>query len=162
MKHQQILFQPIGTIRTPYIDKAPYQPFEDKLSRFEVEVYPEFEDGLNGLDSFRYLMIFFYMDKAKSSNELMIDVSWAGIRTGVFSTRSPERPNPIGFSVVKLESVKGNILHVKEIDILDGTPLLDIKPCVPEFDFSKVTKTGWLEKSVHKLPETRDDGRFIK
>ncbi len=64
--------------------------------------------------------------------------------------------------MVELEKVDGNLLLVKDIDIVDGTPLLDIKPCVPQFDFSKVTKTGWLENAVHDLEETKDDGRFIE
>ncbi len=150
MKPQAILFQPIGTIRTPYIDKAPYQPYEDKLSRFEVEVYPEFEAGLEGLDSFRYLMLFFYLDRAKISNELMIDVSWAGIRTGVFSTRSPERPNPIGFSIVKLLERKGNILSISGIDAFDDTPLIDIKPYLLELDSKSDANNGWVDKLEDK------------
>ncbi len=150
MKHQQILFQPIGTIRTPYIDKAPYQPYEDKLSRFEVEVYPEFEAGLNGLDSFRYLMLFFYMDRVKPSDKLMIDVSWAGIRTGVFSTRSPERPNPIGFSIVKLLGREGNVLRISGIDAFDDTPLIDIKPYLLELDSKKDANNGWVDQLEDK------------
>ena len=79
---------------------------------------------------------------------------------GVFATRSPSRPNPIGFSVVRLVKVEKNVLYVRDIDIIDGTPLLDIKPYVPEFDIREVEKTGWLEKNVHKLSTSKDDGRF--
>jgi tRNA (Thr-GGU) A37 N-methylase len=79
---------------------------------------------------------------------------------GVFATRAPGRPNSIGLSVVRLSSVEGNKLHILDVDMLDKTPVLDIKPLVPEFDFRKVEKIGWLEKNVDKLPDSRDDGRF--
>lgn len=80
---------------------------------------------------------------------------------GVFATRAPSRPNPIGISVVRLIKVEGNILHIKDVDIVDGTPLLDIKPYVPEFDMRAVERTGWLKQKLHKLPTSKDDGRFI-
>jgi len=81
---------------------------------------------------------------------------------GVFAMRGPSRPNSIGISIVRLVRVEGNILHIQDIDIVDGTPLLDIKPYVPEFDIREVEKTGWLEKNVHKLSTSKDDGRFTK
>ena len=79
---------------------------------------------------------------------------------GIFAMRGPSRPNPVGLSVVCLIAVKKNVLHIKDVDIVDGTPLLDIKPYVPEFDTREVGKIGWLAKNVHKLPKMRDDGRF--
>ena len=81
---------------------------------------------------------------------------------GIFAIRGPSRPNPIGITVVRLVKIEENILHVQDVDIVDGTPLLDIKPYVPEFDAKEVEKIGWLEKNVHKLPNSKDDGRFIK
>ena len=81
---------------------------------------------------------------------------------GVFATRAPCRPNPIGISVVRLIKVNGNLLHVQDLDIIDGTPLLDIKPYVPEFDVREVERIGWLEKNVHKLLTSKDDGRFTR
>ena len=80
---------------------------------------------------------------------------------GVFATRAPSRPNPIGISIVRLVKVDGNMLYIKDVDIVDGTPLLDIKPYVPEFDTRKVEKIGWLGKNVNKLSKARDDGRFL-
>jgi tRNA (Thr-GGU) A37 N-methylase len=79
---------------------------------------------------------------------------------GVFAIRGPNRPNPIGISAVCLVKIEENILHIQDVDIVDGTPLLDIKPYVPEFDIREVAKTGWLEKNMHKLSASRDDGRF--
>jgi len=79
---------------------------------------------------------------------------------GVFAMRGPSRPNPIGISVVCLVRVEGNMLHIRDVDIVDGTPLLDIKPYIPEFDIREVERIGWLEKSVHRLSESKDNGRF--
>ncbi|HCK99278.1 MAG TPA: hypothetical protein DHW42_04135 [Candidatus Marinimicrobia bacterium] len=81
---------------------------------------------------------------------------------GVFTTRAPARPNPIGISTVRLVRVEENILHIQDLDIVDGTPLLDIKPYVPEFDIRDVEKIEWLEKNLHKLYTSKDDERFVK
>jgi tRNA-Thr(GGU) m(6)t(6)A37 methyltransferase TsaA len=80
---------------------------------------------------------------------------------GVFSTRAPRRPNPIGLSVVRLVKVEGATLHIEDVDIADGTPLLDIKPYVPEFDVRKVERIGWLSKKTDKALEVKADERFI-
>jgi tRNA-Thr(GGU) m(6)t(6)A37 methyltransferase TsaA len=81
---------------------------------------------------------------------------------GIFAIRGPARPNPIGMSVTQLIRVEDNKLHIRDIDIIDGTPLLDIKPYVPAFDAIETEKTGWLQKNLHKLKTSTDDGRFIK
>ncbi len=79
---------------------------------------------------------------------------------GVFAIRVPKRPNPIGLSVVRLERIEGRILHVEGVDVLDGTPLLDIKPYVPDFDGQGEVRTGWLEQTSRKAQDKRSDGRF--
>lgn len=81
---------------------------------------------------------------------------------GVFATRAPSRPNPIGISIVRLTRAEGNILYIRNVDIIDGTPLLEIKPYVPEFDVQEAEKKVWLEKNVNKLQKLKDDGRFAK
>lgn len=81
---------------------------------------------------------------------------------GVFATRAPARPNRIGLSVVRLMKIRGNILEIQDLDIVDGTPLLDIKPYIPEFDVRKVKEIGWLKRKVNKLPTSKDDGRFSR
>jgi tRNA-Thr(GGU) m(6)t(6)A37 methyltransferase TsaA len=81
---------------------------------------------------------------------------------GVFATRAPRRPNSIGLSVVKVLKVEGNIIHVAGLDIVEGTPLLDIKPYIPQFDNRENARIGWLEANIDKLPITKDDGRFEK
>jgi tRNA-Thr(GGU) m(6)t(6)A37 methyltransferase TsaA len=84
------------------------------------------------------------------------------VERGVFATRAPSRPNSIGISVVKLNKIEYNILHIENIDIIDGTPLLDIKPYLPDFDSETEIKKGWLESKINKLPSAKDDGRFKK
>ena len=80
---------------------------------------------------------------------------------GLFATRAPARPNPIGLSVVRLVSIENTTLHIQDVDIIDGTPLLDIKPYVPAFEAETTVKIGWLEEHVNQLPSTKDDGRFV-
>jgi len=79
---------------------------------------------------------------------------------GIFATKAPKRPNPIGISVVRLDKVEGALLHIRDVDIVDGTPLLDIKPYVPKIDAREVQKTGWLENKIEKLSNAKSDGRF--
>ena len=79
---------------------------------------------------------------------------------GIFAIRGPSRPNPIGLSIVRLQKVEGTQLHIQDVDIVDGTPLLDIKPYVPAFDARTTTRIGWLKQRIQQLPEARDDGRF--
>ena len=81
---------------------------------------------------------------------------------GIFAIRGPNRPNPIDITIVRLARIEENILHIKDLDIVDGTPLLDIKPYVPEFDIQEVAKIGWLEKTVHKFSTSKDEGRFME
>jgi tRNA-Thr(GGU) m(6)t(6)A37 methyltransferase TsaA len=81
---------------------------------------------------------------------------------GVFATRSPARPNPIGLSLVRLLKIDGNTLHVKGIDVIEGTPVLDIKPYIPKFDDRRATRIGWFSSKISKVAETKDDGRFCK
>jgi tRNA-Thr(GGU) m(6)t(6)A37 methyltransferase TsaA len=79
---------------------------------------------------------------------------------GVFATRAPSRPNPIGLSIVRLLGIEGNVLRVENVDIVDGTPLLDIKPYVPQFDHTEAERTGWLEATGYRVEETISDDRF--
>ena len=83
------------------------------------------------------------------------------VERGIFSIRAPSRPNPIGISTVKLNKIEGNVLYIENVDIVDGTPLIDIKPYVPKFDVFDADKIGWLEKNIDKLSSSKDDGRFI-
>ena len=160
---QKIKFVPIGKIRSPFTEPpgGPIQPSGAKGIAGTVEVLPEFAEGLKDLEGFSHIILIYYFHLSKKPS-LLVTPFMDEHQHGVFATRASSRPNPIGFSVVKLEKVIGNILHITDVDIVDGTPLLDIKPCVPEFDFREVTNTGWLEKTVHKLGNAVDDGRFAE
>lgn len=158
-----IKFKPIGTIYSPFKEPlgVPIQTSGAKGIEGSVEVFAEFLEGLKDIDGFSHIILIYYFHLSKKQS-LLVTPFMDKHQHGVFATRAPARPNPIGFSVVKLEKVEGNLLLVKDIDIVNGTPLLDIKPCVPQFDFSKVTKTGWLENADHDIADVKDDGRFVE
>lgn len=158
-----IKLKSIGIIHSPFKKPhgVPIQPSGARGIEGRVEVFPEYLEGLTDIDGFSHIILIYYFHLAKKAS-LSVMPFMDNNTHGVFATRASARPNPIGFSVVELEKVDGNILLVKDIDIVEGTPLLDIKPCVPQFDFRKVTKTGWLENAVHELAVTKDDGRFVE
>ncbi len=158
---QEIKYKPIGIVHSPH--KAPkgtpIQPLAATDVAAIVEIFPEFTEGLTDLDGFSHIIILYHCHLVGKSS-LKVRPYMDKNAHGIFSTRAPSRPNPIGLSVVRLESVEGNMLHIQDVDILDETPVLDIKPFVPEFDMRQIEKIGWLEKNVHKLSESKDDGRF--
>jgi tRNA-Thr(GGU) m(6)t(6)A37 methyltransferase TsaA len=114
---------------------------------------------LQDLDGFSHIMLFYHCHQAQPYR-LLIKPFLDDAERGLFATRSPARPNPIGFSIVRLIRIEKQILYVEDIDIIDRTPLLDIKPLVPEFDTRKVDRIGWLEKKVANVKKKVDDGRF--
>jgi len=158
-----IKFKPIGTIYSPFKEPlgVPIQTSGAKGIEGSVEVFAEFLEGLKDIDGFSHIILIYYFHLSKKPS-LLVTPFMDKHQHGIFATRAPARPNPIGFSVVNLEKVEGNLLLVKDIDIVNGTPLLDIKPCVPQFDFSKVTKTGWLENADKDIADVKDDGRFVE
>lgn len=160
-KMERICYTPIGIVHSPFRETkgTPIQPAGAKGVEGTVEVFPEFAEGLTDLEGFSHIYLIYHFHLSKGS-PLIVRPYMEDREHGVFATRSPSRPNPIGMSVVRLDGIEGRILRVIELDIIDGTPLIDIKPCVPQFDYRKVERIGWLEKNVHRLPETRDDGRF--
>lgn len=135
--------RPIGVIRSPFREQAntPIQPSRSQALG-EVEVFPEFVGGLQDVDGFSHLFLL-YVFHCSSGYSLLVQPFLDGQLRGLFATRYPCRPNPIGLSVVGLRERRGNVLEVEGIDVLDGTPLLDIKPYVPEFDVRTSVKTGW-------------------
>ena len=159
----EIRYKPIGIIHSPYKEPrgTPIQPTAAKDVEGTVEIFHEYAEGLKDIEGFSHIILVYHFHLSKEFS-LKIKPYMDNSLRGVFATRSPSRPNPIGISVVRLIRVKGNILHIRDVDIVDGTPLLDIKPYVPEFDVRKVEKIGWLEKKVKKLHKTKDHGRFTK
>lgn len=159
----EIVYNPVGFVRSPFKSSkgTPIQPKEAKGVKAQVFVKKEYSEGLKDLEGFSHIILICHLHLSKGYNLKVRPFMDDNLR-GVFSTRAPKRPNSIGLSTVKLNKVEGNILFVEEIDILDGTPVLDIKPYVPEFDRREAERIGWLKNVIHKLPEKKDNGRFLK
>lgn len=141
-----IVLHPIGTIHTPHKNKseAPIQPSRAEGAEGVVEVFPEYEEGLSDLEGFSHIYLLFYFHKS-AGYSLKVTPYLENKLRGLFATRSPNRPCGIGLSVVRLLKIEGNKLYIKDADMLDGTPLLDIKPFTDEFDKRTEIKVGWLE-----------------
>ena len=152
---------PIGIIHSPYksIEDMPIQPKGASEVSGHVIVNEEYVDGLQDLDGFSHIYLLYRFHKAKRTEMLVIPFMDEKTR-GVFSTRSPLRPNHIGLSIVKLTGIEANNVFVKGIDVLDGTPLLDIKPYMEEFDAVKNSVSGWLRASDEEIRKKRSDKRF--
>jgi len=152
----------IGTIHSPFREPGnmPIQPTGAKGIAGEVEVFDRYVAGLKDLDGFSHIYLLFHFHKA-SRTELMVVPYMDSVKRGVFATRSPLRPSRIGISIVELISVNKNRLKVHGVDILDGTPLLDIKPYVPEFDHRPDASSGWLATVDEDVRNTRSDNRFV-
>ena len=157
-----VVYKAIGVVRTPFKQPrgTPIQPSAAADAEGVVEVFEEFADGLCDLQGFSHIILLYHFHLV-SGWALKVKPYMDTQERGVFATRSPKRPNPIGMSVVRLLRVEGNRLFVRGVDILDGTPLLDIKPYVPQFNAGGEVRIGWLERNIVKLPRMRDDGRFV-
>jgi tRNA (adenine37-N6)-methyltransferase len=136
--------KPIGIIHSPFKSKqeTPIQPFRSKAVG-EIEVFREYERGLDDIESFSHLILIYKFHRSRGFSLKVKPVMDDRLR-GLFATRVPRRPNQIGLSVVKLIRHRGNILFVNGIDVIDGTPLLDIKPYVPEFNSGEEVRTCWI------------------
>jgi tRNA-Thr(GGU) m(6)t(6)A37 methyltransferase TsaA len=141
----EILLHPIGVIHSPFTDTS-QTPIQASRSRARgmVEVYPEFSEGLQDLEGFSHIYLL-YVFHESSGYTLLAKPFLDDQLRGLFATRYPFRPNPLGLSVVRLLSRKDSLLEIEGVDMLDGTPLLDIKPYVPEFDIRTGTRNGWYD-----------------
>ena len=146
----EITYKAIGLIHTPFQEKV-ITPIQSARSDTPgtVEVFEDYLDGLEGVEGFSHLILLYQFDRSPLQSSLKIKPFLDNRLHGVFATRYPNRPNALGFSVVRLVERKENVLLFLGVDMLDGTPLLDIKPYVPEFDIHEVTKTGWYENRAH-------------
>ncbi len=156
-------FQPIGVIKTPFTTREgmPIQPTGAVGIKGRVELDPALVEGLADLDGFSHVVLLYHFDRSEGY-ELTVVPFMDDTPRGLFATRAPRRPNPIGMSIVALERVEGSVLHVDGVDILDGTPLLDIKPYVPAFDPpAGECRTGWLEARRDAVKRKRSDERFV-
>lgn len=143
---KELVVRPIGVVRSPFGEKveAPRQARIAAEARGRIEVLPELESALDDLEGFDRLWVVFWFDRAEASNATKVLPPRSEKKRGVFATRSPHRPNPIGLSSVVLEKREGRVLFVRELDILDGTPVLDLKPYIAYADAFPDSKQGWL------------------
>jgi len=142
--------KPIGIIHAPFKNtgKAPYQGYKSaEIS--QIEVFKEFEEGLKDIEGFSHIMVIYWFHKSQGYH-LLVKTPWDDSLHGLFTTRSPRRPCPLGLTVAELVAREKNILKVKGLDAIDGTPLLDIKPCIPSTDERSGVKLGWFEGKLGK------------
>ena len=153
--------QPIGIIHTPFTDLEgmPIQPAGAAGMAGTVELFEVYRDGIKDLDGFSHIILLYYFHRSRGFSLHVIPFMDSEPR-GLFATRAPKRPNPIGLSVVRLDKIENGILYIRNVDILDGTPLLDIKPYVPSFDAQGKVRTGWLEKAGKTVSSRKSDNRF--
>ena len=153
---ESIVYQPIGVIRSEHTKPGdtPIQPVYAKGCKGRVEVFPEYVDGLRDVEGFSHIYLVYHLHKAGPA-KLVVKPFLQDVEHGIFATRSPWRPNGIGLSIVELIRREGNILHLDRVDILDGTPLLDIKPYTAKFDCIAATRNGWQDEVDDETAQRR-------
>lgn len=158
-----INFKPIGIIHSPFKkpEDMPIQPTAADGVYGSVELLPEYIEGLQDVNGFSHIYLIYHFHLSHDYN-LKIIPFLDNTHRGLFSTRAPKRPNPIGLSIVKLVEIKENIIEIENVDIIDGTPLIDIKPYVPEMDAPENCKIGWLTNHRSEIKKLKSDKRFTK
>jgi tRNA-Thr(GGU) m(6)t(6)A37 methyltransferase TsaA len=156
-----VTYTPIGRIHSQFSTPrgTPIQAAAARHVAGTVELDPAYVEGLHDLDGFSHLILVYHCHRARPCN-LTVTPFLDDAPRGVFATRAPSRPNPIGISVVRLTGITGNVLHIRDVDIVDGTPLLDLKPYVPAFDARHDARSGWLRRTIDTMDARSDDGRF--
>lgn len=159
---ENIVVTPIGVIHTPFTDivGTPIQPVVSHDARGHIELFPQYVPGLNALEGFSHIILLYHFHKIRGY-ALEVVPFMSDEKKGIFACKAPKRPNAIGLSTVRLLSIAGNILNIEQVDVLDGTPLLDIKPFFPKYDNRSNVKAGWLDERK-EIPESayRADDRF--
>lgn len=156
-----ICYTPIGIIRTPFqeMNGMPIQAIAGQDIQGTIELEPAYIKGLRDIEGFTHLILLYHLH-AMTQAQLVVTPFLDTQPRGIFATRGPKRPNAIGLSTVRLVRVEQNILHIQDVDILDGTPLLDMKPYVPQFDDRANARIGWFEKNVERVNQVRADERY--
>ena len=157
----KITYTPIGTIHSPFhdIQGMPIQPASETAAPGIIDLLPEYAPGLKDLQGFSHIILIYHLHE--SHHYALLVTPFLDLKEhGVFATRAPRRPNSIGISIVPLLRIDGCTLYVDNLDILDGTPLLDIKPFVPTFDTPSEFRLGWLTEVNKQVKNTRSDRRF--
>lgn len=156
-----ITYTPIGYIHSPFtkVEDMPIQPEGAIGISGSIQMEKQYTSALQDLEGFSHIYLLYHFHKSKDWSSQVVPFLDT-IPHGLFATRAPKRPNPIGLSIVKLIGIEKNILTIENVDILDGTPLLDIKPYVPAFDQVSDTRIGWLQGLDHGMKTQRSDQRF--
>lgn len=155
-------YRPIGIIHSPFKRREgmPIQPTGAIGVKAKVEIFAEYAQGLQDLDGFSHIILLYHCHLSRTY-KLKVKPFLDDVERGLFATRAPARPNPIGMSLVRLMRIENANIYVENIDIIDQTPLLDIKPFVPDFDVRKAERTGWLENKAASAERMCADGRFM-
>jgi len=155
-------FKSIGVIHSPFkgIEGMPIQPSSAKGIDGWIELDPTYLAGLQDLDGFSHIILLYYFHKAKDI-KLVVTPFLDDLPHGIFATRAPTRPNPIGLSVVELKRIENERLFITNVDVLDGSPLLDIKPYIPGFDHQQDVRIGWMQASEDEIRTKVSDDRFL-
>jgi len=163
MPEDQFQYKSIGVIRTPFEspEGMPIQPVGADAADGTVEIDEAYADGLRDLSGFSHCILLYHFHAAADTASLEVEPFLDDEKRGVFATRAPQRPNRIGLSVVEIDSVTEHEVNVRGIDVVDGTPLLDIKPFVPEFDVPNDTATGWIDATESAIKSKQADNRFL-
>ncbi len=162
MNSKRIIYKPVGIIHSPFknIEGVPIQPAAANGIKGRIELYKKYTQGLLGLGGFSHIILIYHLHLSKDYS-LKVIPFLLDSEQGVFATRAPKRPNPIGISVVKVERIRRNIIDIANVDIVEGTPLLDIKPYASSFDNVKNEKIGWLSERIKDVNNVRSDNRFL-
>lgn len=155
-----IVLRPIGVVRSPFADPVgmPIQTVAAPEAEGRVEVHADYVPGLRDIEGFDYLILLTHLHRAVEKLEVTPFMDTAS--HGVFATRAPARPNRIGLSIVRLLRRDGNVLHFAGNDMVDGTPVLDIKPYVPRLDVRQTERIGWFAQGLQQLPTIQSDDRM--
>jgi tRNA (adenine37-N6)-methyltransferase len=164
MHVNEITYKPIGTIHSPFkdLEGMPIQPIGAKGVEGEIHLDEKYEEGLNDLEGFSHIILIYHLHLSKGYS-LKVKPFLDTVKRGIFATRAPKRPNAIGMSVVCLDKIEGSKLYISNVDIVDGTPLLDIKPYIPNFDKCKgeELRIGWFEDKHEDANHKKSDDRFV-
>ena len=157
----EIIYKSIGIIHSQFntVSGMPIQPSAAPGIKGTVEVFSDYAAGLKDIEGFSHIILLYHFHLS-DGYQLEVIPFLDNKKHGIFATRAPRRPNQIGLSVVKLNEIENNILHIEKVDVVNDTPLLDIKPYVPEFDKMEDIQIGWLSESKHRLSSGKADDRF--
>ncbi len=158
---EEITYEPIGFFRSPFSDikGMPIQPVGGMDYEGSIEILAEFRDGLKDLEGFSHLIVLSHLHRIKGY-DLLVKPFLDNNYHGIFATRSPKRPNPVGFSIMEIRQVTATGVDLRGIDVIDGTPVIDIKPYVADFDIWQASRFGWFEGKSGQATRHKSDDRF--